>query len=284
MNPPQSLLELQRWTIQVLLQPLREQGELSLPVFEPRIAQEIEEKMEGGPHLTASQKLGIHNLQFWFRMFVLIQGDYPGLLRLFGYQEFNRAIVEPFLFKYLPDHWSLDAIGKKLPRWIEEEYREVDKTLVLPMAQIDAIYKELLFLRSLPPPTDLNAPLYLQPVLLEVEGDLLSFRDQLMQQEPLFWEEHDFPKIDWSRNKKYVFYLLHEKVLWEELSLGEWSLLKAFEKGATLAQACESLTGELAEEAAPEIAKWFQTWAERGWFTNTSSVYCHENGRPKFPS
>lgn len=268
MNPPESLLELQEWMSKFLIIPLREQGDLRLPIFDPAIEREIEEKMVGGPRLSAAQKFAIHNLQFWFRMYILIQADYPGLMLLFGYGNFNREIVEPYILEFLPNHWSLDSIGDRLPLWIEKSYQEEDKPLILPISQIDAIYKRLLFTQALPAPKNLHEQYYLQPfvALLELEADFLPFREQLVQKDIKYWQENDFPSLDWSRKRKYAIYLFEDRIVWEELKLAEWILLKAFETGATLSDACDLLVGELAEEAEPQIVSWFQKWAERNWF------------------
>ncbi len=252
---------------EIIARPLRQLGEYDLPIYDEKIAQSIEERMAPGPYLSASQRLGIYNQQFWFRMFVILQSDYPSLLRLFGYEEFNRFIVEPYILKYFPNHWSLSSLGRKLPQWIAEEYGDEDKWLVQQLATIDALYERLPLVRPSPKLEDINGPIYLQPfvAIVDLEGDLLKFREELLREEPNYWQERDFPKIDGGGS--FVLAGKQGEIEYEKISPAQALLLRAFEKGATLEEACHLLQGTMIEEAERNIGDWFRKWGERGWFT-----------------
>ena len=263
---PASLLDLQKWFVKIESRIIRRTGEFKIPLYDRKTALAIEKRITAGPKLSAAERLGIYNQQYWWRLFALMQDRYPGLTRLFGAADFNRSIAEPYLLKYYPNDWSMNALSSRLPRWIEEEYREEDKILVLQMALADESHQRLPQAPQMPPlkPGEERKRLYLQPfvALLDLDADLFSFRAQLIEREPKHWEENDFPPLDWSEKKRrFALYRGKEELQYEEISDSESILLKAFEKGSTLSLAC-SLLGE-----APQIGAWFQKWTARGWLT-----------------
>ena len=261
---PLSLLELQKWMGALERRPIRKSGALKIPLFDKKTAREIEKRISPGPHLSAVQRLGIYNQQYWWRLFSLMQDRYPALTRLFGRADFNRILIEPYLLKYPPDDWFLGSLGRRLPLWIEEEYGEEDKLLVLHLAQIEEACYGLFFAPFHPPvkPGEEGERLSLQPsvALFDFDADLFSFRKELIKEEPHHWQAHDFPSIDWSEKRRYFSLHMEEGELrHEEISKAQWILLKAFEKGETLSGALHGL------DEAPDIGRWFQQWTARGW-------------------
>ncbi len=277
MKAPLSLLDLQKWFVGIATKPLRELGEYRIPLYDGAAAASIEEKITPGPKLSAAQRMGIYNQQYWFRLFVIMQESYPFLHRLFGTEEFNYSIAEPYLQKYIPTHWSLDRIGSKLPQWIEEEYWDQDRPLVLSAARIDEAFERVVYAPVLKTPKIENfskKKLYLQPYLsvLELESDYFSFREELLKQEPDYWTERDFPKIPKikvSSNRDFVVYRHQGEIRSDAISLPEKNLLKAFEKGAFAEEACSQLENQIDAEKM-KIGDWFKTWAERGSFTEAA--------------
>lgn len=176
-----SLLETQEWMGHFLKRPIREMGRFRLPIYDEKTIQEIRERISSGPNLSAEERLGLIHQQFWFRMFVLMQERYPTLLSLFGYADFNFLLAEPYILKYFPDHWSLDLFGRHLPRWIEEEYHEEDRSLVLAIAKLDAAHERWTALGE-------SCELYF-------DYDLEPFRQKLLEHPPTYWQDHDFPEL-----------------------------------------------------------------------------------------
>ena len=120
---PSSLLRLQQWTAKIVTKPLGSFGPLNLPIYDLPVENEIGQILSPGKHLSAAQSIAIYNQQYWFRFFTLAQENFPTLVRLFGYADFNRSIVEPAILKYPSDSWFLLDATTHLPRWIEEEYQ-----------------------------------------------------------------------------------------------------------------------------------------------------------------
>ena len=264
MSVPPSLLELQSWFAKLATRPLRKSGKFKIPVYPKALKDEIGTKIAPGPHLSSEERMGIYNQQYWWRLFTLMQDHYPGLARLVGPGGFNRLIAEPYLLKYPSDDWSLSTLGSRLPRWIEEEYHEEDKSLLFQMALLDEAHERLPYAHSLPPltPQDAEKTLYLQPwiALFHFDADIPAFRDQLLAQPLDHWEKNDFPTLIWEA--KYLALIFQSGTFsYETLSPAAFSLLYAFSRGSTIEEACAQL------DNAPQIGSWFQTWAEHGWLT-----------------
>jgi hypothetical protein len=270
---PPSLLALQKWMGEILIRPLRAADADHFPLYDPETDREIEARISAGPLLSPSQRVGIYNQQFWFRLFVILQQDFPTLTALFGYGDFNRLIAEPYLLKYFPSHWSLNCLGRHLPSWLNENYQDEDKGLVYQTALLDEAYADLFFAGRYPAleQADLSKAfektLFLQPYIavFELDGDLLAFRTALLKESPKYWVENDFPKIDWSKRQFILLYPQQGEVVSEEISDWEAGFLQIFKKGATLTDACALMEGRV--EDISQLVTGFKKWAERGWLS-----------------
>jgi hypothetical protein len=278
MNCPSFLLDLQKWVGRIITQPLRSLDEKGLPIYEESLSREIALFVSSGPHLTSAQRIGLYNQQYWFRLFIILQEQYPTLVRLFGFGNFNQEIAEPYLLKYPPGHWSLSALGYSLPQWIEENYRAEDYILVYETALVDAAFDKLTASR-IAIPLDLRdfaqaktEKLVLQPFVqvLALHADLFDFRKQMLEQEPAYWLDADFPIIQW---KEQQFFVVSSGKGIEEISQDEYLLLKAFQGGSTLQAACAPLS----HQAVDSIADWFKQWTQRGWLALYTAPQSYKN-------
>ena len=271
---PEDLFNLQRWMGAILTRPLRDLRQYRLPHYDEKLIAEIEEQITSGPSLNAAERMGIYNQQYWFRLFTLLQKDYPVLHRLFGPSDFNHFLAEPYLLKYPPNHWSLASLGSQLPLWIAEEYHEEDRNLIHQIALIEEAYERLLYTQPLPSltkeelPSIANATLFLQPTLalFALEADLFTFRAALLEKEVAHWRKHPFPKIDWSnRQRFFILFPKSHELSYEEISPEEHLILTTFEKGAKIGEVLSLLQNNT--EAIASVGKWFQKWGEWGWLT-----------------
>ena len=78
---PLALEELQIWFANHLTRTFRDIGEFNLPNYSEAVNQEIRSRIAPGPTLSAEQRFGIYNQQYWWRLFVLLQEAYPTLVR-----------------------------------------------------------------------------------------------------------------------------------------------------------------------------------------------------------
>ncbi len=265
---PPALEELQVWFAKNLTRTFRETGELNLPLYPESLVEEIRKRISPGPLLKAEQRFGIYNQQYWWRFFVLLQESFPSLIRLFGYRDFNTLIAEPYLLRYPPNHWFLPRLGDRLVQWLEEEYREDDRELLLQAAQVDAAYERLLHVGTKPVPSieAFTKKLCLQPTiaLFDLSADFFSFRSELLKHGVAHWQKCDLPTLDNSKRKYYfILFPSKEGSMYEELEPSQYALLEAFQAGCLLSDACASIDPSCADS----ISDWFKTWMERGFFT-----------------
>jgi len=272
MMVPKELVSLQTWFGNLIARPIQGVGRFNLPLLEETLALEAEVLIRKGAVLQASEGMAIYNQQYWFRLLGVLQEAFPALLRLFGYESFNKRIAEPYLLAHPPGHWSLSFLGRLLPAWLEAHYQEEDRELVCSMAAIDEAYhrvfdvEEKRALSSGEEQLLLHHPLFLQPFVapIALQADLFSFRAKLMEQKVEHFLSHDFPPLLWDRPCYFVLHRNGTQIRYEEISSEEYFFLHAFEKGGLLEEVCDQFAGAFPQADAP-IADWFQSWTQKGW-------------------
>jgi hypothetical protein len=267
MSVPAALYEIQKWAGAMIARPLGKLGSYGIPIYDEKTREEASRWISPGPFLTPEQRIGIYNQQYWFRLLTILQEAYPTLLRLFGFEDFNKILAEPFLISHPPGK-RLGSLGEKLPKWIEGAYEGDDKRLVLAAARVDALYEENFVAPSFPPlsAADFGSietqKLYLQPTisLIELDADFFSFRRELLKESVDFWADQAFPLLEAPRKRNFV---LHQETGFEEVGSTEFALLMAFQQGAFLEEALSLVS----IEEAPLLSEWFQKWSQRGGFS-----------------
>jgi hypothetical protein len=265
------LAALQHWFGSCLRQPIDENSQINpLSPSQRPIEEEANLYIAPSPFLKPYQRLEIYNQQYWWRLLSCLHEHFPLLTRLFGYEGFNQAIGFPYLVKYAPPDWNLNAIGCTLPRWVQEEYHESDKWLIQAAAESDWAYiKAFLAPNETPPSADFSRPLYLNQsiTLFEYPFDFFTFRDEAVKQDAEWYVEHDFPKLNREKTfKTLVFRTANFDVAWKELSSTEFLLLKQFENGISLESLAEFLEGQhetVQQEASHHLPLWIQEWMKR---------------------
>lgn len=282
---PQALENLQEWFASLITRPLLKNDHIN-PIAPSGlvITKEAAQYITPSPTLRPHQRLQIYNQQYWWRLLNVLQTNFPLLVRLFGIQSFNDTIAVPFLSKYIPDHWSLNNLGARLPQWIQEDYQGKDKQLVYDAAYLDWIFA-VSFLTTQYPPLDLNllsqqdpdtlltVPFCLQPhlFLLKWDYDLLTFRDLVINEGEDHWIDHDFPAL--NKEKTYYFAIFRNvktNLAWKDLKQNEYLLLQQFGKGISIEEACDwisELEPEKQQEMTSHLQQWMQEWTRLGWLT-----------------
>jgi hypothetical protein len=187
-SPPESLIQIEHWFAAILTSPFRGEGERRFPSYDSKLRSLIEEKISPGPTLRAHERIGLYHQQYWWRLFGMLQEQYPTLVRLFGYGDFNAFIAEPYFIKYPPSTWFVPYLGRFLPSWLEANYHEEDRSLILPIALLDEVHERLF-----------HDP---QEVTLQLEGDLFAFRERLLEKSVEEWSQADLPVIEWFPQKR----------------------------------------------------------------------------------
>lgn len=279
---PNKLHTTQKWFAGVITTPL-ENGDTICP-YRPdgaSIAEESALYINPSPTLLPHKRIEIYNQQYWWRLLNLLHADFPLLTRLFGYDAFNKNIAVPYLSSYPPNHWSLQALGKRLPQWIEDCYNESDKQLVLDAAHLDLSFV-LHFTDLQYPPADLakivaenpqqllHTPFVLQPCIsfFVWEYNLFSFRQELLEKSVDYWMEHPRPDLPKDKIWSFIVYRTQNNyIVCKEIAQNEAFLLQLFTSGMSVADACayiESLDDALYEDIAEHLQEWLLKWMQHG--------------------
>lgn len=242
------------------------------------IEEEAERYILPSSTLKPYQRIEIYHQQYWWRLLSNLHESFPLVTRLFGYAGFNQLIGIPFLQSNPPNHWSLNHLGDRLPKWVEEFYLEKDKKLILNAAKIDMAYNDAFFETHFPPVAQcdaavLNKKLFLQPHvhLFSFPYDLFTFRKEFLNNDPDYWVENDFPKL--IKGNIFYFILFRKKnnfVSWKELPAAKYEILQNFEIGASIEEVCtfiEKQSRAFQEKVSRELSHWFKEWTCEGILT-----------------
>ena len=92
----------------------------------------------------------------------------------------------------------------------------------------------------------------------------------MIKQEGDYWIDHEFPPLLADKDYYYVLFRNGQNnISWEEISLGEFTLLQFFKQGSSIEEACDKLENEevLSQEIASNLALWFQKWVIRSYLS-----------------
>lgn len=274
---PAALAEVQKWFGGVITQPLQDNNTIAA-IAPSGISITVEAKryIQPSSALQSYERIQIYNQQYWWRLLTIMQENFPLVTRLFGYHDFNNAIAIPYLCAFPPHHFSLNCLGDRLLPWLKRHYRKKDRKLVYDAALVDSIYLHSFVTKSNAPlhleensEAFLSEKLFLQPhvTLIELPYALLSFRKELLKQEPDYWIETPFPKLKKETARYLIFRTRHNMIAWKELAICEFTLLQRFKKGSTVDAAClwlEKQSIEIRAEAEAALQNWFREWTLQG--------------------
>lgn len=269
-NVPRHLYDLQKWFGKVISRPIKDFDIDNLPILDRKM-ERIGAKNYIFPTdgLSSEQRIAIYKMQYWLRVFAVMKEDFPLVLRLFGTNIFEKKIVTSYLTRYPSNSWSLEKLGERFPKWIEKYYpNTLDKNLIYNAAKIDYSYCKILYAPCFCPIDNIspNKKIYLQP-FVEVFSfffDLLSFRKKTLQEDDTYWIKHPFPKIEKLQETFFIVYRIKDQVVFEKIDTIEYTMLYAFQQGASICQAVDYL-----EDNPPSttMQSYFRKWASNSWLT-----------------
>lgn len=273
---PPDLFSIQKWFASIITRPFDSSSQMNPISPSGRLmSEEAQEVISPSTKLSSDQRIQIYNQQYWWRLLSILQQNFPALIRLFGYADFNHSIGMPFLTKYPSRHWSLSHLGSRLSTWIDEYYTGEDKNLISAVAQVDWAYQAVFFAPHpfyLPPSLDLlSKKLALQShiKLFNLPFDIFSLRAALLKEEVEFWMEADFPVL--LKEKNYFFFLFrthYHHILYKEVEEAQWTFLQLISNGLSIDEACDHLEkkgGRVCEEVESSLERWIQEWIAERW-------------------
>ncbi len=284
-TPPPELQELQYWFGHLINRALDDDNLIN-PIAPNGvvITKEAARYITPSASLRPHQRLQIYNQQYWWRLQEVLQTNFPLILHLLGTEQFNKQIVVPYLSTCLPDHWSLNHLGEKLPHWIQEHYHLKNKQLIYESACLDWLVSlavinkhypplDAQFLTQEDPDILIKKPLCLQPSLslVRFQHDLPSFRDQVIKEKANFWLTHDLPDLATDRQYHFVIFRNSQNnIAWKDIEAEEFLILQHFQKEKSIEEVCEwmeELEADQYMHMATHLQKWMQEWTSYGWLT-----------------
>jgi len=236
--------------------------------------------------LTSFERLEIYNRQYWFRLLDCFYDDYPGLRAVLGDRRFDR-LARAYLARYPSESFSLRNLGRRLGKFLraEPQWTAPHQVLALDMARLEWAHI-VAFDEAAEPVIDVDdllgrdpsrVRLGLQPyiTLLDVSypvDDLLLAAkkgDDGLRAEASNAVELSHKRVAHlgvRRLKPQPLYIavhrMNLSVYYKTLTREQFEVLRALQRGATLAKACV----RAAHLKPATVQKWFQSWASFGWF------------------
>jgi hypothetical protein len=285
---PAELYEVQAWFASIITQVMTE--EERTPEIAPsgnRLAYDALRYIRRSTQLQAYERIQIYNQNYWWRLWDILADVFPLPLRLFGPSDFQHSLATPYLATYGSRHWNLNLLGDKFCTWLEDNYRDKDRLLVLTAAQIDWACQESFFSVSWPT-LQVNhlseaqrEALFIQKLslqnhlhLFQLPMHMFDFRKELLQETPQYWLEHDFPHLAKEKTYFFVLYRGHNlRIQWEEITQGEFAFLTCLQQGCSLERACavvEQQNDGLPPEIEENLPAWIQKWILHNWITSAA--------------
>lgn len=271
---PENLLELQEWFGAMISQPIQPTNQFSdTTPFGTNPEEEAKRFILPSPTLKPHKRLELYHQQYWWRILKSLEENFPMVVRLLGKGIFTTQFAIPYLTANPPSHWALCKLGSTFPQWIEKNYVELDQELILQSALIDWSSQEAFGSKVLPSLTSpsLSPSVVLQPHihLFALKGDLFSFREAFLKEDPEYWNDHPFPEMRFGKYYAALFKNTNNQVTWKELSEGEYNFLFLLKEGLTIESVIEKIEtegGAIFEEALEMMPLWFREWTLLQWF------------------
>lgn len=267
------LVDLQNWFGKMIAAPLQDNHQLS------HGHQESALYIAPSPTLKPFERLQIYHQQYWWRLIKCLQTNFPTLLRLFGYEDFQKRIAVPYLYTHPPKDWALCKLGETLPHWLKKNYKEEDSYLVITAAEVDfaaqaAFWRkglETARFASLTSQEILTQPLILQPFihLFALKCDFLSFREAFLKNEPEYYNVNPFPQMHYGKSCFVLYRTPNNVVTWKKISSAEFWMLCQFKRKNTIERVCQKLEEKgdrFLNETLSQIPFWFKQWTVLEWF------------------
>lgn len=281
--PPANLKKMQEQFAQTAMLPFDFMNETKsqMKLFHP----ELLEEMLASKKATSIERILNYNQQYWYRLFTVMQEEYPLLAKVLDYDEFNH-LVSDYLTAYPSTSFSLNHLSDKFCDFIKNsEYW--GQSLLL-----EVVTLEYIFIRAFDA-LEAKQDLRLLPI---TEQDLQNIFDKGLGFQPSFylWEENwnlvlsrkallqaedadEFVLDIISKKGFWCIYRLENQLYQEPLLRVQFLILQNLKQGLSLLEAFEKLEGVVTDEEfvviEASVQGWFQYWVSLGWFVMPASFF-----------
>ncbi len=223
--------------------------------------------------LAPAERVEIYGEMYFLRLAECLAEDYPAVRKLLGPPAFER-LARAYLKAHPSRHYSLNALGRKLPDFLAGSARVPRRAMLADVARVERAISESFDasvspslgpadLAMIPPATWATASLRLTESLrlLALDHGANAIVTACRQDKPM-------PPL--APQRSWIAVFRKEWTVWRmDLTEPMHAVLAALAKGRTLAKSLGA--GARAYEGAPEamqadVHRWFREWATEGLF------------------
>ncbi|MCA8960565.1 MAG: putative DNA-binding domain-containing protein [Planctomycetes bacterium] len=285
-DPPLSLVELQREFGRAIATPFEfidDAGNyrVRLDRFPPGLVAQLLPREDLG--MCGADRLATYNQQYWFRLFTVLQEEYPLVRHLLGVTRFNH-MASAYLTAYPSRSPTLRDLSNDLSRFLSDDH-EWNRPVIREAAALEYAFIQI-FDAAQRPPLDLHRrapealtsiaerPLVFQPhVHLFIEHwNLVALRElartdvddeRVLTPEPCAGDRGE-------EARHWVLYRGAQGPTSARIDATQFRLLDHIRRGAPLGEALDEVAAVADESELAHLTDglqtWFGEWAARGWF------------------
>lgn len=260
---PESLASFQELWRKGTSAPLRFLGPGRADAPESDYVQALLEDIETARGVGPAARLDAYRKQYWFRLFTLMQEEYPLAGHLIGWEAFN-PLADRFLRAHPPGR-NLTRLGSGFPAWLRGEGAD---DLLVECSRVDAAWTRCFHAPELAVPEQEHLPalaageldLGLQPSVqvLRLSRDWLSLRARL--DDPGTPLGPPPPKAG-----TWILARQGQQLAWDLVDPVLGNLLDAMRRGTGWLEALENAASK-SPRVAKHLGDWFSLGASRCWW------------------
>jgi hypothetical protein len=264
-----SLVGLQRWFASEIFRP-NLQPPRRRPARSPRAAEVVLPSRT----LTAAERVAIYSRMYFARLHDCLADDYPTIFKFLGPEAFGK-LVRSYLSRYPSRHYSLNDLGRRMPRFLAGAARVRRRALLQDVARLelsmsrvfDAAESPVLEprqLSKLPPAEWQKARLRLVEAL-----ELLPLDYPVNALVTAARQDKELPHV--PRRRSWVAVYRKKYAVWRmDLTEPMYVLLSALASGKTILDAIRAASrvwGSNPGRLEKSISAWFAEWVREGLFS-----------------
>lgn len=231
-------------------------------------------------------RLKVYNQQYWYRLFTVMQEEFPLLRHLLGVRRLNQLVSE-YLQKYPSKSYTLNHLSDRLvgfmredasnwrPEWIEAAVVDHAYIRVFDAAE----YPPIRFSRGF---DAMSVRLQLQPHvrIFEEHWDLMRCRVEVRED-----DEDRQVVAPTPANQAWCLYRTPQAIVAEPLEPLQQRLLAEFQGQVLLQEALEKVemgcSKSDGEKLEASLESWFARWSKLGWFFAAETAAGPETDPPR---
>jgi hypothetical protein len=223
--------------------------------------------------LAPEERVGIYGEMYFLRLAECLAEDYPAVKKLLGPPAFER-LARVYLKTHPSRHYSLNALGRKLPDFLDDSARLARRAMLADVARVERAIAESFDAAVSPPLTPADLAM-IPPAAWETGTIRLTESLRLLALDHranaiVTACRQDKPMPPLGRAKSFVAVFRKEWTVWRmDLTEPMHAVLAALAKGKPLAKSLAA--GARTYSGTPEqmqvdVHRWFREWATEGLF------------------